>query len=443
MPSAKTTSTTFSPSAAAANDAEPAQGMWAEFRQDQAWRVVLAAWLGIALGLTALPFYSLGIFAKPLAMEFGWSRSVIQSGILFSMLGVISSAWATGWLIDRFGVRPVALFSQLGLAVGFIGLAVQTGSPLWWRANWFIFAVLGVGTTPITWSRGIASWFDKRRGLAMGVALSGTGMTALLAPPALGAIVAAHGWRVGYVCLALSIVLVGVPAVWLMFRERSGVNAAGPRPTTSAPTAEAAAAQPTGLSLREALRTRHFWVMLVGFWAICATVAGLIPNLVPMLTDSGLSMAQAASYASLMGLMVIAGRLVAGWLLDRFWGPLVAFILLMPPALACVLLSAQIWPGLAVMLIGLAGGAEFDLIAFLCLRYFGTRHFGQIYAWQWAGFSLAAGAGPVAFGAIFDRFGSYHHALMISAVLLILGPVLLFALGRYPQTLAAQPSLKT
>jgi MFS family permease len=439
MQTVKTPSTSFSPPAAAANDSSTPTSPWAEFRQDRAWRVVLAAWLGIALGLTALPFYSLGIFAKPLALEFGWSRSVIQSGILFSMLGVISSAWATGWLIDRFGVRPVALFSQLGLAAGFIGLAVQSGSPLWWKANWFVFAVLGVGTTPITWSRGIASWFDQRRGLAMGIALSGTGMTALLAPPVLGAIVSAHGWRVGYVCLALAIVLVGVPAVWFMFQERAGVHPSGPRPTTSEPSSQSGAA-PAGLSLREALGTRYFWIMLIGFWAICATVAGLIPNLVPMLTDSGLSLAQAASYASLMGLMVIAGRLVAGWLLDRFWGPLVAFVLLMPPALACVLLSQQLWPGLAVMLIGLAGGAEFDLIAFLCLRYFGTRHFGQIYAWQWAGFSLAAGAGPVAFGAIFDHFGSYHHALMVSAVLLVIGPVLLFALGRYPAAFSPQPA---
>ena len=396
-------------------------GQPGEFRRDQAWRVVLAAWLGVALGLTALPFYTLGIFAKPLALEFGWSRSVIQSGITFAMLGVVSSAWAAGWLIDRFGVRPVALVSQAGLALGFVGLALQPGTATWWQANWFVFAVLGVGTTPLTWSRGIASWFDKQRGLAIGIALSGTGMTALVAPPLLSAVVASQGWRAGYLAIALLIVLVGMPSVWLLFREKAGHSGAS-----------ASTPQGTGLTLGQALRTRHFWILLLGFWAICSTVAGLIPNLVPMLTDSGLSLPQAASYASLLGLNVIAGRLLAGWLLDRFWGPVVALILLMPPALACLLLAQQQWPGLAVMLIGLAGGAEFDLIAYLCLRYFGTRHFGQIYAWQWAGFSLAAGAGPVAFGLIFDRTGSYHSALMVAAVLLVIGPLALFALGRYP-----------
>ena len=393
-----------------------------EFRREHAWRVVLAAWIGVAMGLTALPFYTLGIFAKPLALEFGWSRSVIQSGFTFSMVGVICSAWAAGWAIDRFGVRLVALFSQLGLALGFAALAAQTGSPTLWQANWFLFAVLGVGTTPLTWSRGIASWFDKRRGLALGIALSGTGVTALVAPPLVALIVASHGWRAGYLAIALAIVFVAMPAVWLLFREKP--RSAGA--SSASPAAE-------GLSLGQALRTRHFWLLIVGFWLICAAVSGLIPNLVPMLTDSGLTMVEAAGYASLLGLNVMGGRLLAGWLLDRFWGPAVALVLLMPPTLACLLLAVPQWPGAAVMMIGLAAGAEFDLIAYLCLRYFGTRNFGQIYAWQWVNFSVAAGAGPIAFAMIFDRTGSYHDALWVAAAMLVAGPLLLLGLGRYPK----------
>lgn len=403
-------------------------GTTGEFRRDHAWRIVLAAWLGVALGLTALPFYTLGIFAKPLAQEFGWSRAVIQSGITFSMLGVVCSAWAVGWLIDRFGVRPVALASQAGLALGFLGLSAQNGSTTLWQANWFLFALVGAGTTPLAWSRGIASWFVEKRGLALGIALSGTGATALLAPPLLNQLIAAHGWRSGYMAVAAAIALVAMPAVWLLFREKPDTG--GGRPTS--------AASSDGLTVGEALRTRHFWLMIVGFWAICSTVAGLIPNLMPMLTDGGLSATEAAGYASLLGLMVMAGRLLAGWLLDRLWGPLVALLLLTPPAAACLLLAWQQWPGLAVMLIGLTAGAEFDLLAYLCLRYFGTRNFGQIYAWQWVGFSLSTGAGPVAFALIFDRTGGYQLALLTSAVLLVLGPLLLLGLGRYPTSWPAR-----
>ncbi|MDT7836940.1 MFS transporter [Aquabacterium sp. OR-4] len=403
-----------------------ARGTPNEFLREQGWRVVLAAWFGMALSLTALPFYSLGVFAKPLALEFGWSRSVIQSGITFSTLAVICSAWGTGWLIDRFGVRRVALASQAGLALGFVAMALQQGKPLWWQANWFLLALLGVGTTPLTWSRGIGGWFDKQRGLAIGVALSGTGATALIAPPLLNALVAAQGWRMGYLAIATTIIVLGMPTVWLLFRDPPDAA------RTGAAGAARAHAQGQGLSLGQALHTRHFWIMLVSFAAISAAVAGMIPNLVPMLTDSGLSMAEAASYASLLGLNVILGRLLAGWLLDRFWGPAVALALLMPPALACWLLANQSAPALAVMLIGLAGGAEFDLIAYLCLRYFGTRQYGQIYAWQWAGFSLATGLGPMAFGLSFDHTGSYHLALGVAGGLLLAGPLLLFAMGRYP-----------
>lgn len=403
------------PSAAAPRD-------YREFTRDGAWRVVLAAWLGVAMGLTALPFYTLGIFAKPLALEFGWSRSVIQSGFTFSMLGVVCSAWLVGWLIDRFGVRPVAIASQAGLALGFLGFASQNGSTLLWQANWFLLAVLGVGTTPLSWSRGIASWFVERRGLALGVALSGTGVTAVVAPPLLSMVVTAHGWRAGYVAVALAIVLVAMPAVWAMFREKP-----------AAATAVKGAPQGEGLTLAQALRGRHFWLILVAFLAICLAVAGLIPNLVPMLTDSGLTLAEAVGYASLLGINVVIGRLLAGWLLDRFWAPAVAVVLLMPPTLACVLLAFQQWPGVSVALIGLAGGAEFDLIAFLCLRYFGTRNYGQIYGWQWTGFSLASGIGPLAFGLVFDFTGSYKGALLVSALLLVVGPLLLLALGRYPR----------
>jgi MFS family permease len=391
-----------------------------EFRHASAWRVVAAALIGAALGLTALPFYSLGVFAKPLAAEFGWSRATIQGGITFTLLGVVCSAWLTGWLIDRIGVRRVALASQLGLAAGFVALSLQNGDATLWRATWFATAVVGVGTTPLTWTRGIAAWFVARCGLAIGIALSGTGLTAFVAPPLLTMLVAAYGWRAGYLAIALSIVAVGMPLVWFFFRERG---------TADDPVAQVA----DGLTFRQALRHRRFWLLIAGFVAVSSAVGGIIPNLIPMLTDSGLSAMQAASFASLLGLSVMAGRLVAGWLLDRYWAPLVAAMLLIPPAVACLLLAGHVWPGLAVMLVGLAGGAEFDLLAYLCLRYFGMRHFGQIYAWQWASFSLAAGLGPLALAALFDGMGNYRAGLVLGAVLFVVGPLALLMLGPYPR----------
>lgn len=382
-------------------------------------QVLGAALVGVGLGLTALPFYTLGVFAQPLTQAFGWPRALVQSGIIFSMLGIVCSAGIVGWLIDRFGVRHVALGSQIGLAAGFCLFAAQNGSPALWHASWFVLAVLGVGTTPLTWSRGIAAWFVATRGTALGIALAGTGITAFVAPPLIGMLVAAAGWRVAYLAIAAVILLVGLPIVWLFFRERDA-------PGGSA----AASVELTGLSFRAALGGYRFWLLILAFAAISFGVGGAIPNLVPMLADQRI--ANAPLYASLLGLNVIVGRLLAGYLLDRIWGPAVGAGLLALPAVACLLLAHHKAPALAAALIGLAGGAEFDLISFLCARYFGLRHYGRIYAWQWASFSLAAGLGAFSFAKVYDVTGSYAPALYMAAAALFGGGLSLLALGRYP-----------
>jgi MFS family permease len=140
-----------------------ADGFLAECRAGGG-RIIVAALVGVGLGLSALPFYTLGVFAQPLSQAFHWPRALVQSGIIFSMLGTVCVAGLAGWLIDRIGVRRVALTSQLGLAAGFCLLAAQNGSPTLWHASWFLLAVLGIGTTPLTWSRGIAEWFVQARG---------------------------------------------------------------------------------------------------------------------------------------------------------------------------------------------------------------------------------------------------------------------------------------
>ena len=401
-----------------------------EFRRDRAWQIVLAATVGCAFGLTALPFYTLGMVAKPLAAEFGWGRAVAQSGIVFSALGVLSSAWLVGALIDRYGPRRVALFSQFGLALGFVGFAIQSGTPTWWYANWFVLAVFGVGTTPITWSRGVAAWFERQRGLALGLGLMGIGVTAFAAPSLMGAAIATYGWRWGYAGIAIAIVLIALPTTYFLFRERASVDDATGK---AGPASRPESLEATGVTLGEAVRGYRFWVLVVVFFFTAGVPSGLIPNVVPMLTDGGMTVTQAAGYASLIGVFVIAGRLLAGWLLDRLWAPIVGAIVMMPTAIACWLLEAQTMPALAAAFIGLAGGAEFDLMAYILVKYFGMRHYGKIYAWQWASFTIAAGVGPLLLGRIYDATGTYAAALAAAAIAMLIAPLLLFTLGPYTQ----------
>ena len=396
------------------------KGSFSQELHEGGWRVLVASLVGVVFGLSALPFYTLGVFSDPMAADLGWSRADVQSGLLFSMIATVLVAGLTGWAIDRFGARAMAMAGQVGLAFGLLLLSAQGENPTLWKVAWFLLAAMAIGTTPLTWSRGIAAWFINGRGTALGIALSGSGITAVIAPPLVGWVIEEYGWRAGYMTLALAVLLIALPCTWLLFRVR---------PAAAVSSSGSIQTEP-GLTFREALRGYRFWLILVSFASISFGIGGTIPNLVPMLNEAGI--ADAAYYASILGGMVIVGRLFAGYLLDRFWAPLVAVALLALPSASCVLLANNWSPGLAAALMGLAGGAEFDLVAFLCARYFGMRSYGRIYAWQWAGFALAAGIGTTAFAAVRDASGSYAPVLYLAAALMAGGGLLLTALGRYP-----------
>lgn len=410
-------------------------GAWPGFRAEAAaggGPVIVGASIGVAFGLTSLPFYTIGVFAGPISAEFGWSRAEVQSGLAAMMLGTLISAWFVGATIDRFGARRVAIVSQLGLAAGLCGLSMTGPDVRGWQAAWLVMAFLGIGTSPITWTRGVAGWFDRGRGLALGLTLMSTGVVGFALPPLLVVVVEVWGWRFAYLALAASIVVVAMPLVLLLFRE--------PRP------AAIERVNHSGLTVVEALRGRQFWVILVAFALVAGSVAGLVVSLIPMLVDRELTMQAAAAYASLVGLAVIAGRVIIGILVDRVWAPGVACVALILPAFACLLLADG--PAVpasfaaAALMIGFAAGAEFDLLAYLCARYFGMRSYGRIYALQWVPFSASAGLVPVAFGIVRDQTGSYDLALHFAAVGLAIGALLLLMLGRYPISVASQSRLE-
>lgn len=407
------------------------RGSTDEFRRG--WRIIAAGAVGTAFGISALPFYTLGVFVKPVAAEFGWDRATVQAGFSMQMLALVFVGWLFGMATDRFGPRRVALLSQAGLAIGFA--AVATASSLaHWLFAWALVAILGGGTSPISWTRGIADWFDRARGAALGLALVGTGLTGLFAPPILTEVVERWGWRSGYWAMAAAILLIAMPLVALLFRDR--------------PAAEHAQEQrhDTGMPPREAFHSYRFAVLLIVFAAITFGVGGVIPTLVPLFTDRGLTPATAATLASFAGLAVIIGRVTAGFLIDRYWAPGVAFAFLIVPALACLVLAQPVLPplwlaALSAGLVGLAAGAEFDLIAYLVSRYFGMRHYGLLYSVQMVAMLFAGGLAPPVFGWFFDQSGSYAPILYACSGLFVAAPALLLTLGRYPEAAGGRAAI--
>ena len=192
----------------------------------------------------------------------------------------------------------------------------------------------------------------------------------------------------------------------------------------------------TGVSLQEALKDYRFWLIAIGFLVISFGIGGSITNLPPLFSEAGYDGKQVGAFMSVIGMSVIIGRVSTGFFLERFWGPAVAAILMSLPAFSCFILSTGS-PSVAMayfvtILIGFAAGAEFDIIAYLASRYFGLKNYGKIYSLLYAAFALGAAIAPAIFGRAHDKFGNYDRIFLISAILFLLGSVILLGLGKYP-----------
>ena len=403
---------------------------YSEFRTG--WPVVLASMLGIGLGLSPVPFYTIGMLAPELAREFGWAFGDIMAGLPIMTFAVLVASPIVGLLADRVGVRPIALISVVLFGFSFMAFATNPGDIRFFYANWAIMAVLGAGTLPITWTRAVNNRFEDRKGFALGLSLLGTGVFGFLVKPFTAFVIDAYGWRAAYMAVGALPLILAFPVAWFAFHD------VGDRNQSAADRRESdalrAAATP-GLTFSETLRNWRFWVLAIAFVPISFGVGGPIPNMENIVKTAGFSGPDIVSLVSLIGLSVLAGRVVGGWLIDRFWAPGIAFFMLSAPALACWMFAhgdlTYATAAGSIILIGFAAGVEYDLMAFLVARYFGLKSYGAIYGSLYGFFALGAGIGPVVFGRAFDATGNYDGPLMLSAGLLVAGAVLLLLLGRY------------
>jgi MFS family permease len=382
----------------------------------EGWLVLLTSLVGIAAGAASLLFYSIGVFFEPLHGEFGWNRGQISGALIYLTLGFVISGPAAGWLIDRYGARIVALISVPLLALAMIGLANLGNSLPAFYALFFAAGSLGGGTTPIVYTRVVNGNFAASRGLALGIVLAGTGIAALVLPPALAAVIGSQGWRSGWTMLAI-IAAVAWPLVLQGFRGVEGAVPAQERVVD-------------GVDRMPAIKSRIFWSISIGFIAVAMAVSGLVVHMVPLLRDAGLALPQAAAIASLIGVGVILGRVLIGWVIDRIFAPFIAGLVFLTTAFGCGLLNlagAQAAPA-AAFLTGFALGAEIDLVAYLTARYFGLRNYGFIYGLIYSMFSIGAAAGPAIVGRMFDANGDYRAALWAMTACLIFGASIVLTL---------------
>ncbi|MGE0861242.1 MAG: MFS transporter [Gammaproteobacteria bacterium] len=387
------------------------------------WTLLATATYACGTGVSALVYYSFGLFVEPLQQQFGWSRGEISTALVFGSLGLVLAAPALGWCMDRVGARRVALVAIPALGLVLLLLSRFEGPRTLFYGLFFLLNAAGIGTSSILYSRAVAGSFDAARGLALGLTLAGPGTAAILLPLLMTAVIGQWGWRAGFVTLALLAFSPWLP-VWRWLR---------PSVAQATPGLEAGL---DGLAPRAAFASRTFWVLTLGFGATAVACSAVVVHLVPLLRDAGLAPGEAARIAALVGMGVILGRVGIGFLVDRLFAPRVAATIFVITAGGCMLLLAAGADAAreAAFLIGFALGAEVDLLAYLTSRYFGLRHFGVIYSTIYAVFWIGSACGPTLAGRLFDRHGNYDLALAVVAGLFLFGAASCLALPRYTGT---------
>jgi MFS family permease len=394
------------------------------------WWVVFASVCGLLVGSGAINVFAFGVFLKPVTEELGIGRGYFGSALGINSLLTTLGCFALGWLLDRYGTRRVMIPGLILCAISTALYSTISPDP---GHLYLLFGFAGVVyacQSPVPYANSVSQWFDRGRGLALGVAMAGVGLGVAIVPKLAGWLIENYGWRGGYIGLGIAVMVIALLPVGIFLREPPGY-----KPQERRAAERAAANTLPGMRAREAFRTWRFWSFTFAFFIAIVAINGTLTQIVALLTDRGIPAPQAITYLTFAGFALIIGRLIAGWCLDRFWGPYVAICFFVIPMGGIALLASGAGgsvPFYGAILCGLGVGAEVDLMAFFTSRYFGMRSYAKIYGVMFALFAGANGVGPSLSGASFDHFHSYFQIFMVYEVLLVITCGLFLGLGPYP-----------
>ena len=401
--------------------------------------VVIGAALGLACGFGPAFFGVAGIFLKPIALSFDWSRADVAVLPMLGIIGTAIGAPIIGQIADRTGWNRVIGFSIVLFPLGLILLSVAPPSHALIIGVGLLIGIFGAATTAAGYVAVVSSVFERRLGMALGFTLAGSGVGAMAMPVLAGKLIELLDWRQAYACLAGISLLLGVVAHQLIFR--------GPMATrwvsesSSGRLVEVSkdmVGADGGVSFAQAIRGYRFWLIATVAALVAATTLGANVHLAAYASDRGLSLAVAAQSVGLLGLGLTLARLAVGLILDRVFAPLVALGAFFLGAAGFFMLTADIsqFPWLlsvAAILVGISIGAEGDIIPFMVKKYFGVRAFGSIFGALFAMIVVGGAAGAYVFGWFFDLQKSYMLLLQVSAVVCGACGLAALLLGRYPE----------
>ena len=391
------------------------------------WYILAASF--VILFFNAGARSSISVMFKPIAAEFGWSRSTVSLAFSLQMVLFAISLSLAGRFYDRYGPKWVIIISTLFISIGYMFISFIDS--LWQFLLFYgVIAAVGLGGTsaPI-FAAFTSKWFEKGRGLAVSLSLSGNCMGQFVLVPVLTFFVINYGWRISHFLIGFVMLVVNITLALLVIKgdpEDLGQKPYGldegnvPREQREL---EASDIPQIDMPLTEAMRTRSFWYIFT-FMFFCGTTDFLVTtHFIPFVTDHGISPTSAGNMLAWFGLMSMAGILVAGPVSDRIGNKIPLSTIYFMRVLVLLLIVKYEDPVsfyVFALLFGFTFLISAPLLPVLTGRLFGFAHVGLITGFLTTFHHLGGGLGAYVGGLIFDKTGSYHNAFLLLAMMSLL-----------------------
>jgi MFS family permease len=392
------------------------------------WWVVFASACGLMVG--AVHNVAFAIFLKPVTDDLGISRTSLSAALFVTSTLSALGCLPLGYLLDRFGVRRIMMPGLVLYALGVAGWALLTANPLVIYGTFAFAGLFGAIGSPVPYGTALSVWFDRQRGLAIGVALTGISLGVAFIPQLAMFFIRSFGWRTAYVLMGATVLVLAWVPVAIFVREPTALDQA--RHVDVAPFGTAL---PGMATTRAILGSWRFWALTVAFFLSVIAINGTLSHTLALLADRGIPIQTAIVALSVSGMGAMSGRIVSGFCLDLVSGALVAIVVFVIPMAGIFLLMNDYGVPMSIAAAGLCGfgaGAEAGMLAFFVSRYFGLKAYGRIFGTMFAAFALANGIGPVLAGWSYDKYHSYTPAFTAFEAMLVVTCMLIAPLGAYP-----------
>lgn len=403
------------------------------------WYVVMGAFLILAVNYGAR--YSFGVFVKPMAAEYNWSRSVISAGMSIMVLAYGIGGIFAGKLADRIAPRWIITAGAALMSSGLF-LTAFIREPWQFYLTYGVFSGFGAACLGVVvCNSSVGKWFVRKRGLAIGIASIGVGAGTMATVPLAGYIVKVYGWQLGFACIGVFVLLIGVGlSQWLMRRtkpedydlEPDGVSAGTNGPAFDA---ESLDVSPSNPSLRPVLRDSQFWIMVICYSLAVMAEMSVMVHQVAYALDQQIDKVAAASSLGIIGMASILGRFFFGWLCDHIsdakYASALGFFLMAVGVFLLLGTTTALMLFVYALLFGFGYGSMTALMPFLMADRFGRHILGASYGMQ-VFFVMAIGgtSGPLITGYIYDLTGSYANAWLLNLAVLVIVTFLILTLKK-------------